>query len=1071
MMKKYSNIALLIPILLSLFTEAIADPREHDSGIKQELQAEDHIPGLPDARSRQDSLDILIRRISHRDPQARRDAIRIIGTMGGEEAAHILVPMLSDNDPAVRDLVISSLINLGPDAIPALIEITTEGTWKTAGFAAEALRGIGTAAHPALIELLRNGSWISRTRATRILNTTGWNPETEEERILLSILNEEWERCLRADQSLFPAIREILAVSPAHIVISMTRESLKSGRAVPVDILIPLLEHPDSTAREAVVRALGISSDRRMVEPLRRMKSDEARSVRDAVAMVLNAEGWREPETSCRAFELLRAGKIRDCAMLGAAALPAIRIAAGAENPQLILAAYRALALLNDPECLPALIDIVSNDKENNLHEWAAAALGRIGDSSAEDHLIGLLSSENDRIRLAAINALGGIGSDHALERMGRLLGDSNGEVRWRAANVLDKHSCEPISLENKVRFYAILGRWRDIEHIGSSAAPHLMSFLAEGETRNAENAIVTLKQIADSSAVPGLFPFLDHTRYQIRCAAAEALGSLGGSGVKRALLPLLNDPERKVRKCAGSALQMLGWEPDSMVDRIDYRYAMEDWEGLSELGSGAVPKLMRAVRDESNSTRESDDRLAEVFIDLDDSVVDSLIRLVSNSDGRVEYRAVRALAGRGDRRSLDYFLRLSARHDHRIAETAVQGLGRIGDPKAIDRLIAILSDQRSSQTGVNAIESLGRIGGDKAVSFLINSLEDENMSKRYKRAIVEILPSMGGERIENALKTVVAGEDDDLTRITVTASGRHGIAGPLEAALHHRDGYIRTVAASLLDSLEWTPSSARMAAFHAAALNQWDNLTALGSNGRDAILIALNDESPAQVLGAIDAAGRTGIREAVPRLADLLERSRNHTLRGELCNRQFDILKSSIIALGSIDDPGTVDPLTASLDDRNRHVRLLAIDALAGKKPRVITKLLNALSDRDKEVAQKARDVLQTLGDDAVTPLNDMIAATDEETRISGITGMGLTRCKAGVESLLGLLGDENHRIRAASAASLGQIGDSRAQSSLEQARWDTSLEVRIAATRALWEIRRAMSAPRGTSSSGDTE
>ena len=104
------------------------------------------------------------------DPDRRWWAVRMLASLGGDEAGALLVTRLSDPDEATRCAAALGLGQLRTsDAIPALTAHLADTSGWVRDSAADALAMIGEPALPALVEALRDGRDSIRVRAAGAL--------------------------------------------------------------------------------------------------------------------------------------------------------------------------------------------------------------------------------------------------------------------------------------------------------------------------------------------------------------------------------------------------------------------------------------------------------------------------------------------------------------------------------------------------------------------------------------------------------------------------------------------------------------------------------------------------------------------------------------------------------------------------------------------------------------------------------------------------------------------------------------------------------------------------------------
>jgi len=167
-------------------------------------------------------------------------------------------------------------------------------------------------------------------------------------------------------------------------------------------------------------------------------------------------------------------------------------------------------------------------DKNSNVREKAASALGKIGDERAVEPLIQALKDEDSDVRGRAADALGNIGDGRAVEPLIHALKDEHGNVRNNAADALgnigDKRAVEPLIQALK----------------------------------DDKNGIWALGEIGDARAVEPLIQALKDEDWYVRSTAAKALGKIGDERAVEPLTNALEDEDRCVQKAAREALEKI---------------------------------------------------------------------------------------------------------------------------------------------------------------------------------------------------------------------------------------------------------------------------------------------------------------------------------------------------------------------------------------------------------------------------------------------------------------------------------------------------------------------------------
>jgi HEAT repeat protein len=363
---------------------------------------------------------------------------------------------------------------------------------------------------------------------------------------------------------------------------------------------------------------------------------------------------------------------------------------------------------------------------------------------------------------------------------------------------------------------------------------------------------------------------------------------------------------------------------------------------------------------------------------------------------------------------------------------SAIKALGELRDVRAVGSLIAVLRDESCGCTAANALVKIGKT----SVEPLIAALKDE--SPIVRRNAVKAL---GGISDPNAVKPLVAAlKDEDLIvrGNAATALGQTKDASavqPLIYAMRDKSTIVRRNAAiamgqikdvsavqPLIDALKDKDAIVRTNA--ATALGEIDIfcLLPVGCHPDDnviALIRKLNHEDLIARLSAIKALGDIKDSIAVePIVATLGDRDCGHTAANALakigkpsveplCTALKDdntvARRSAAMALGKIKDFAAVEPLIAALKDEDLIVRRNAATALGQiKDSGSVAPLITALKDESPIVRRAASTALGHIKDaDAVEPLIDALKDKDAIVRANAVTALGEIG-KSAVEALI---------------------------------------------------------------------
>jgi len=418
-----------------------------------------------------------------------------------------------------------------------------------------------------------------------------------------------------------------------------------------VEPLIERLMYGDSGVRRSAAWALGEIGDVRAVDALIKALKDEDSDVRERVAWALGEIGWKPGNDEERVLYYIAKRNWGGCVKMGSFAVE-------------------------------FLIERLK-DKNSDVRENVAWALGVIGDARAVDSLIEALKDLDSDVRENVAWALGKIG--------------------WKPGND-----------EERVLYYIAKRDWGGCVKMGSFAVEFLIKRLKDKNSDVRRSVAWALGVIGDARAVSALIKALKDENSVIRIRVAEALGKIGDARAVDALIDALRDWNRDVRESVAWALGEIG----------DAR---------------AVEALIEALKDEVSDVRENSIDALVKIAKKDLGVVDKLIKALKDKDSDVRRSVAWALDGIGwksgnDEEKVLYYI--AKRDWGRCVEM---------DGTAVEFLIERLKD-KNSYVRENVAWALGAIGDARAVNALINLLKDKNkdVCESARKALVNILKILG---------------------------------------------------------------------------------------------------------------------------------------------------------------------------------------------------------------------------------------------------------------------------------------------------------------------------------------
>ena len=587
----------------------------------------------------------------------RQSAAWALGEVKGDDAIPPLVTALrKDKQGAVRQEAAIALGKIkGQKVVNPLVDVLKNDKYETTRFqAAKALLEI-QAGDKGLVDIIKKGLGSF---------DDGYEVQSVQDQVIASLIK---------DNNIPTAEFALDALKSAND--EWTRWALvhvigASAKKVAVDAMLVELENPSYVVRRRAAESLGGFKERRVVEPLIPVleNRDEMKSVRAAAAVSL--------------------GVLKD-----ERASAALLTALSDENAEIRLKAATALGNLKDAKAVAQLSEIVENPLEpDTVRDAAVAALGNIGDKSAEDLLIRALDIRVGNISKNAIVALGKLESETSIPKLIAILEDkqialnastdalAKASARTKAATALGEiggaRAAEAIAerLVDDTEYIVALEDAANRKAIGADDLKRNWSWEV---FVNAAKKLDLPAYVAPKMLVRAEDEWENH---QVRNAAMVALGRCKTSDVAldtSQLKQRLVDPDVDTRKATALSIGQAG---------------------ISELIPELVQIMKGATEAEKDVRRAATQGLGEL---ADETTTDALIEVMNNDDNHVEIRrdASRALGKIGTDRAVTALVeKLTALHEAQITRgfrlDAIKALGEAKNSKAVALLELILQDQ-----------------------------------------------------------------------------------------------------------------------------------------------------------------------------------------------------------------------------------------------------------------------------------------------------------------------------------------------------------------------------------------
>ncbi len=502
---------------------------------------------------------------------------RIASVLGeiGPPALPYLVEALKDNDPLIKAgaaSAIAGMAPLAPRAIKQLVHNLEDKNEIVSSAAANALVAFGSSAVPALVNAAKNPNRSHRYLPMHILARMGPKARAAIPTFIEHLNAPETSLVSEAITGLFhqgaasasavPALLEILqnktAANRRNAIRTLGSIGKQAQSAIPA--LVDILSSNEDELHLDAAAALGnIGEQADSVIPALRPKlnsSDRFLPVEAALAILkFKNEAHKELPLILPVIQTNMEDRRLWVAVprLGKSAVPELaRILRSDTLKNRILAG--SLLLEFGPDCEPVLPELISylQDDSPEIRRIAIMVIGRIGPAANEavDHLIVRLSDKNPSVVSYAINSLGEIGGASA-PAVPHLMLHFEGTARTREQ---------------------VLNTLGQIGAPADEAVPKLISIFLQPEITGRRGALDALIRMGPKAAA-AITPLLTYTSdEEVRADAARALSMMDSEFAVVALPELIqasSDTSLMVRLNAIQALGNLGAKADSAIPRL----------------------------------------------------------------------------------------------------------------------------------------------------------------------------------------------------------------------------------------------------------------------------------------------------------------------------------------------------------------------------------------------------------------------------------------------------------------------------------------------------------------------
>jgi HEAT repeat protein len=337
--------------------------------------------------------------------------------------------------------------------------------------------------------------------------------------------------------------------------------TLKMDGAVPA--LLAALKSTSNAGwpemRASAVRALAAIGNSAATPALVTALTDRSADVRKAAAAGLASMGWQPATDQERIAVAVAKADFAGAAAFGHAAVPRIKALLQDDDSAVQDAAINALAGMDDPTGLDAVIALAMDRSLNDLRPRLSAltALGESKEPRACDALLSLLREPEYSIVYQAATTLAQNGEQKAVTPLLAVLKGKDLTLRQAAAPALQTLGWKPATDQEAVLFYPVVQDWDACASLGDKAIPTLLETARSGGFWN--DALDAVGRINTPASVAALVKLLKDVRPELRAAAASALGKAKAVSAVGALKRAQKDEDPSVQDAASQALADMG--------------------------------------------------------------------------------------------------------------------------------------------------------------------------------------------------------------------------------------------------------------------------------------------------------------------------------------------------------------------------------------------------------------------------------------------------------------------------------------------------------------------------------
>ncbi|WOF16561.1 hypothetical protein F1737_07575 [Methanoplanus sp. FWC-SCC4] len=784
------------------------------------------------AKSGRDAIHILKSGISTGNTARKRKIAQVLSKINEEESLILLVKLLEDEQPEVRQAAAEALGNAGDRRV-----------WQF------------------LVKALDDHISYVRVEAAWSLDRTGWKPSDNDQKAKYLMTKERWAELVQMREAALPVLISSLKDDDNSIRLKST-EVLRAMGNVGYAAINEALKSDDPKLKRAAAHAVAHIKQKN-AEAHSQKPKDRPKSPEDEIEEQIKRQKASMAKRDSKSEEfwaaILRKNNVNEERVLR------LSKALSDENEIIRSAAVENLKSLGSAgtECILHLLA----DKKNNVKIAAIEALGDLKVKKAAPYILKLSGDKNENIRMACAHSLGQIKEPKTIPGLIKLFSDNHTGVRKEAS-----HS---------------------ISEIGSITLPFVKKAFDEADITVRITAIDAVSGIRDPVSISLTVRMLNDSEYDVRISAIKALTnfseylfnplmdealrvSIRGNFMektgmisalseiedlraKEAIAAFASDQDNKIKSLALSAIKSTQETEDPGLHKKLVIQKQEIKEEISE-----IDRIISGLKSDDNTVQM---KAAEQVFMMGNEIIEPLIASLDENNPSFQNIVAEILIGLGDP-AIKGLIKALKTGSTAVKIIAAQNLGKIPEDETINALCDVLYSETNPEVRIVAAESLGFTGDKRAVDALIFASADENTKVR-----ASAIRSLGYSGDKKAIPTLIKAFEEDDTYIAKTATDSLKNIGSdatdaLVNAIKSGDGAYKLKIAHALDAMAWVPETEEAITYYLIAKRNWNEIERIGTPAI-APLSELTDDSDIDTrLGAVNAIAKIGGTEAIPPLS-----------------------------------------------------------------------------------------------------------------------------------------------------------------------------------------------------------